>query len=378
MRYSHNGERCVCTSCTSSSSYLVQTAARGYSLSYVPRYNKSDVGNRTMRSTCNALPNSELIRARCRARCLQSNRRHSMFPDTTEGAACKSDSDTGKDDPGLRGRALLDPALAQHTSVVRTPAFLSAEEIAAVRAAAAAHRHRLAQQRQRRQQQQQQQQQQQDQEPECESEEVNRMAPLYLQSGGLPPSLAPLVAKIYAHACRVDAEHWGLSSTRRRLRHPVHARCVEYHEYSAARRRCCGCHYDSGSLWTVDIMLSDVADFEGGFLITTVRAPQEAASDGGVGGTPSQLAVKETHKKHRFEQGDCLVFMSHKWHSVTPLVSGVRNVFVLEFWEGPPCFGNHRCMGKAPCGSEGGSSGNGDSSSYSDEDDGGCGACTRL
>ena len=275
---------------------------------------------------CNALPNSDLIRSRCRARREQAHPKHSMYADGERV---------------LRGRALLDPSLAQHTSAVRTAGFFSAEDIATVRAAAAAH---------------------------CATYPgalEDREAPLYLQRGGLPPSLLPLRDKIFAHACRVDDEHWGLAPERRRGR--VHARCVEYHEYSAARRTCCGCHYDSGSLWTVDIMLSDTADFQGGHLLTTVRTPLERPGDGGEQRQPP-AATQQKHTRHRFEQGDCLVFLSHKWHSVTPLRSGVRNVFVLEFWEGPACVCDHRCMGTPPCGDGYESGGSSSSSSASGDD----------
>ena len=265
---------------------------------------------------------------------------------------------------------MLDPALAQHTRAVRTRGFFSSKDIATVRAAAAAAATtpsaaaaaEVAA------------------EEDCE-------APVYLQHGGLSASLVPLVDRIFAHACRVDAEQgWGMvTSGDVRAAGNVHARCVEFHEYGAGRRRRCGCHYDSGSLWTVDIMLSDTGSFEGGELVTTVRTPlggeavpavggsandefavREApsAAEGGEGlladeaalfdyavtPVPMEGAVTVAHEKQAFEQGDCLVFLSHKWHSVTPLLSGVRNVLVLEFWEGPTCVLAHRCMGFPPCG----------------------------
>ena len=35
---------------------------------------------------------------------------------------------------------------------------------------------------------------------------------------------------------------------------------------------------------------------------------------------------------------------------MAPLTSGARRVLVVEFWDGPCCSGNHRCMGRPPCG----------------------------
>ena len=51
-----------------------------------------------------------------------------------------------------------------------------------------------------------------------------------------------------------------------------------------------------------------------------------------------------------FERGDCLVFLSHKTHSVAQLTRGRRSVLVVEFWHECACVSNHRCMGQRPCG----------------------------
>ena len=37
---------------------------------------------------------------------------------------------------------------------------------------------------------------------------------------------------------------------------------------------------------------------------------------------------------HEWEQGDALVFLSHKYHSVSELTRGTRNVLVCELWQG--------------------------------------------
>ena len=38
--------------------------------------------------------------------------------------------------------------------------------------------------------------------------------------------------------------------------------------------------------------------------------------------------------QHTFERGDALVFLSHKYHSVSPVTAGTRQVLVSELWQG--------------------------------------------
>lgn len=95
------------------------------------------------------------------------------------------------------------------------------------------------------------------------------------------------------------------------------ARCVEYHTMIGGANGLASCgteslvgssheaapvplrtavktaHYDQGSVLTVDIMLADTAAFEGGRL-STLEADGEC-------------------KHHTFEQGDALIFVSHKY-----------------------------------------------------------------
>ena len=216
----------------------------------------------------------------------------------------------------VRGNALLDPDYAQHTAMIRTPAFFSASEIDTVITAAAAHRATHA------------------------GEPFDTM---YLQHNTwyAPMQAAPLKLiydRVVEHVRRLDNEHWGLMDADDlhfgRGEGGVNARTIEFHEYSQRGRKVCGCHYDSGSLFTVDIMLSDTRSFEGGEMRSTIKTR----------GARGQ-ATREEHSIQPFEQGDCLVFLSHKWHSVLPVVRGTRTVLVLELWEGEPCTENKRCMG---------------------------------
>lgn len=61
------------------------------------------------------------------------------------------------------------------------------------------------------------------------------------------------------------------------------------------------------------------------------------------GGHLQTLEADGTLKKHEFKQGDALIFVSHKYHNVSRVVSGSRNVMVLEFWQGAERQCSHRC-----------------------------------
>ena len=119
--------------------------------------------------------------------------------------------------------------------------------------------------------------------------------------------------------------HWGVLKDLGRSMGDgsIRARCVEFHEYSQDRGRVvCGNHFDTGSLFTVDLMLSHRSEYGGGKFVTT---------KGGARGWTD------------FEQGDAIVFLSHKYHAVAPVPSGMRNVLVTEFWRGCECVASHRC-----------------------------------
>ena len=235
------------------------------------------------------------------------------------------------------GCKLCDPNLAQHTSIIRTPNFLGDREIAQVVAAADAVRLRGA----------------------SGSTSARFKTPLYLQGGGLSPALAPIFQKVCALVASVDAAHWGaLADCDKRIDelHGVNARCVEFHEYSERGRHVCESHFDAGSLFTADIMLSDTNVFEGGDMTSTVwegaaggRADVDAqSSDGGDSdGTDLPTAAcgvaSSLRTHHAFEKGDCLVFLSAKHHSVGAMRGGTRRVLVIEFWNGPLCQSDHRC-----------------------------------
>jgi hypothetical protein len=213
---------------------------------------------------------------------------------------------------------LQHPDTAGRTSVVRTKQFLSLDEILEIQGAAL--------------------------EVVCMCP-VPKWETIYLQNQYYFQTHHPKIySRIKTLVRDIDAEHWGLlEALEKTVGIGVNARCIEFHEYGLNARRICGLHVDTGSLFTVDIMLSDTSEFEGGKFITD-RLPN--------GDEDVDPKVMLPHNQlHRFQQGDALVFLSHKRHSLTPIKSGTRQVLVLEFWEGSECTGSHRCMNPS-CGGE--------------------------
>mmetsp|Transcript_111813 Transcript_111813/g.216661 ORF Transcript_111813/g.216661 Transcript_111813/m.216661 type:complete len:289 (-) Transcript_111813:358-1224(-) len=114
-------------------------------------------------------------------------------------------------------------------------------------------------------------------------------------------------------------------------------RCAEYHVH-------CGpspalpdrYHHDTDSLVTLDILLTDSSEFQGGVFQT--------------------LEADSTMNPVTWSVGDALVFVSHKYHCVQKVLAGERRVLVLEFWRGPECRCPHRCLAEWPyraCGKQG-------------------------
>ena len=207
-------------------------------------------------------------------------------------------------------------------------------------------------------------------------------------NGAFQQHLGPLHDKLRAAAYEADeAAGWGLLKGRDPA--TVNFRTVELHEYGAGGRLSSERHYDAGSLVTVDVMLAAPGeDFEGGDLVTPeadgslgrwgrgsisgeantgegsgekarVAAATAAAADdddgeraterdvGSGGGGRERTAAMVTVSGRgggRFEQGDVVIFPSHKYHNVLPVVRGRRRVLVAELWEGEPRTCAHRCL----------------------------------
>jgi len=110
-------------------------------------------------------------------------------------------------------------------------------------------------------------------------------------------------------------------------------RTIEFHEYTerGGLLNWRDPHFDDGSLITIDIMLADPNDFEGGELVF-----------------PSDPEDESPYQPD-FEQGDAVLFLSHKYHNVSPVRKGRRRVLVLEIWDGPEKSCAHRCVSRGKC-----------------------------
>ena len=143
----------------------------------------------------------------------------------------------------------------------------------------------------------------------------------YLSTDGLFAKTMPeLRQRLISLAQTVDAQNWKLLD---RATDPILPRCVEYHTVEPGGSLPFVHHYDAGSLLTVDVMLSDSSEYEGGVFRT--------------------LECDGSMKEHSFEKGDALIFVSHKFHCVSPVTAGRRQVLVMELWEGVERECAHRC-----------------------------------
>mmetsp|Transcript_4351 Transcript_4351/g.14731 ORF Transcript_4351/g.14731 Transcript_4351/m.14731 type:complete len:344 (+) Transcript_4351:37-1068(+) len=170
--------------------------------------------------------------------------------------------------------------------------------------------------------------------------------------------LGPLCTKLQLAALSVDADHWGICasasrhfSAHRALSGPdgvfscdgcrggegghqgkcddvaawINVRTVELHEVAPGGSLPHRDHFDNGSCVTIDVMLSEPGvDFTGGRL-------------------EMPAAVESQDSAPKFEQGDAIVFPSHKHHCVQPVARGLRRVLVLELWCGAERSCPHRC-----------------------------------
>ena len=207
--------------------------------------------------------------------------------------------------------SLVPEAVAQQTSVVRLPKFLTSDDIERLLAAAAEVRedlelagkvglHDLAKR---------------------QSSPKQTWETVFLNHR-LVELLPELHERLFTAARHADAqEGWKLLEAGG---HPLSFRVVELHSVRPGGALALPTHYDYGSLITLDLMLSNPGeDFNGGRL-------QTLESDGSV-------------LSHPFERGDLVMFQSHKYHSVTPVKWGTRRVCVLEIWEGLPRRCPRRC-----------------------------------
>lgn len=135
-------------------------------------------------------------------------------------------------------------------------------------------------------------------------------------------ALPHLRARLVETCRRVDAEEgWRLLSSSDAQHAP---RVVEHHLVCAPGSLPWTQHIDRGSLVTIDVMMTQPEHDFGGGAFQTLEAHGEL-------------------RRHAFEQGDALVFVSHKPHCVAPTAWGVREVLVMELWRGVERCCAHRC-----------------------------------
>jgi hypothetical protein len=118
-------------------------------------------------------------------------------------------------------------------------------------------------------------------------------------------------------------------------REEMSIRCVELHEVGPGGALPDPDHFDGGSVITIDVMLSSIGDFDGGEFCTPIV--------GAVHDSESHDIKQERLCAHPFNQGDALVFLSHKRHCVQPVTAGIRKVLVIELWCGEERQCAHRC-----------------------------------
>eukprot|EP00440_Ansanella_granifera_P073067 gb/GFBE01079287.1/.p1 GENE.gb/GFBE01079287.1/~~gb/GFBE01079287.1/.p1 ORF type:complete len:231 (+),score=60.93 gb/GFBE01079287.1/:1-693(+) len=91
-------------------------------------------------------------------------------------------------------------------------------------------------------------------------------------------------------------------------------RVVELWEYEVGGGLVDDHHFDAGSIVTIVCLLNDDKDFTGGVFRTF-----EASGE---------------HEEHHLSCGDVICFVSHKYHNITPVLSGQRKSLVVELWQG--------------------------------------------
>jgi predicted 2-oxoglutarate/Fe(II)-dependent dioxygenase YbiX len=145
----------------------------------------------------------------------------------------------------------------------------------------------------------------------------------YLQADSLASSLDPaLVDALRDAMLAVDAAHWRFVEGSGHAA-PVSVRLLEYHFYETGGDLTVGFtrHYDGGSLLTMVVLLSEPGvDFDGGILSVSDESAWRFGSNERYVDVPLRHA------------GDAVVFPSHKYHNVSAITRGKRNVAVMEIW----------------------------------------------
>ncbi|CAE8645616.1 unnamed protein product [Polarella glacialis] len=135
--------------------------------------------------------------------------------------------------------------------------------------------------------------------------------------GGLQGSAPAVVAKLFRAASQAkQLGGWGEQQggplrdiDMRRFR----IRVAELWEYQPGGGLVDDYHYDGGSIVTIVCLLNNLTDFTGGVFRT--------------------FESNGMHAEHILERGDVLCLLSHKYHNVTPVITGQRHSLVLELFQ---------------------------------------------
>jgi hypothetical protein len=92
----------------------------------------------------------------------------------------------------------------------------------------------------------------------------------------------------------------------------LRVRVVEHWRYNVSGHLDDALHFDGGSVLTI------IAQLNGGF----------------AGGELSTLEANGSSTLHRLIRGDVACFVSHKYHSITPIITNHRESLVIELWQG--------------------------------------------
>ena len=135
------------------------------------------------------------------------------------------------------------------------------------------------------------------------------------------------------------SQNWGFDIENNKS---FNVRVAEFHEMTKGGSLLHSEHYDIGSIITIDIMLHE-ADKGAEFQTLEVNHKDNDTNNSSINNTDHIIHDKNYMKTHEFHAGDALIFVSHKYHSVTPLIQGKRKVLVIEYWNGKQRCCGHRC-----------------------------------
>ena len=96
--------------------------------------------------------------------------------------------------------------------------------------------------------------------------------------------------------------------------HELSIRVIEYWKYNVNGGLVDPYHLDTDSVLTIVCLLANEDEYTGGIFRTN--------------------EMNDIDLEHDMCVGDVICFISHKYHNITPLISGCRKSLVMELWQG--------------------------------------------